>query len=224
MIRKSFIAKNKPLFIMLSTLIIGFLLWLITYALIPYGNHFLFVWGFGNQDKNGFNQYVYSKTASNLYLQIVGISCSLPLLDHSGLRIGKYLPLKDNAISQLIILFYNKKNNSTLIQKEFILQHLYKTIEKCDVNIEHDGYTPLFDAILAKDPLIVTALINRRANVNQVRTDALEPRTYTPLYLAEILFNSEKDEATKQSLISIIEILKKAGGKSEVTKLSGKKI
>jgi hypothetical protein len=214
--------KNKLLLTILSTSIAGFLLWAIAYALIPYGNHFLFVWGFGNQDKNGFNQYIYSKTASNLYLQIVGISCSLPLLDHSGLRIGKYLPLKDNAISQLIILFDNKKNDSTTIQKEFILQHLYKTIKKCDVNTELDGYSPLFDAILAKNPLIVTALLDRKVNVNQIRTDSLEPKTYTPLYMAEMLLNIEKNEVDKQSLNKIIELMKAAGAISEVKAVKAK--
>jgi hypothetical protein len=214
--------KNKLLLITLSASITGFLLWSVAYALIPYGNHFLIVWGVGYQENNKVNQLIYSKTASKLFLKIVGASCSLPLLDHNGFRLGQYIPSNNNAISRLISLSDNKKYNLNSEQKDFILQHLYKTIKKCDVNIEDDGVSPLFNAILARNPSIVSALIKRNVNINQRHTDTEAAVIYTPLYTAEMLLITEKDEAAKQSLNKIIEIMKVAGAISEVKAVKAK--
>jgi hypothetical protein len=193
---------------------------LTVYIFLPYGNHLQAAWAVDS--KISADNFYYSQAASKIVLKMRGIDCDAPVFVQDSLFNYHYYDYKKSAISQILGLYDIKKDLMNQEQEKFILQHLYKTIEKCDPNIELANLSPLMQVITSNNPKpdFLKSLILRGADVNQRFQHPTKPKSYTPLYFAELsLLKSPKTEEGKQALTKIIELLKQAGAKSEMTEI-----
>jgi hypothetical protein len=212
----TFLKYGKLLKITCIILFVPIISWLVIYPFLPYGNHIAMA-VLDNKEKNIFEKIFYSQNASKIVLNIRGVSCTMPILIHNNLG----YPIeykKENAIFGLMAFSSEFKEKLNKEQNKFITNHLIDAINECDVNNQN----PLVGAITDRDYQIVFALIKRDVNVNQLYENKEKTKKYSPLYLAELFYKSEKNEENKQSLVKIMELLKQRGAKSEVIDLSVK--
>jgi hypothetical protein len=222
-VEKITIIKSKWFRVIFFITLIPIIIYVTSYVFLPYGNHLQAAWEIDSKDS--IESFYYSKVGSKIILKIRGISCDAPVLSLGYPFSYKYYNYKKSAISQILGLYDIQQDQMNKEQKEFILPHLYKTIEKCDPNVELEGLSPLMQVIFSKNPNsdFIKQLIQRGADVNQKLIHPTKLKSYTPLYLAETsLLKSSKTEAAKESLIKIIELLKQAGAKSEMIELPAK--
>jgi hypothetical protein len=217
----TFFAKKRLLVVAAYLAFAISILWVLTYSFLPYGNQVMIAWSGKSQILPYRINHLYnSQTISNFLIKLKGISCDYPHLQYDEKLGFKYTENIGGAISILISEYDH--HILTPVQKNFLLNHIYKTIEACNPNTAVDNVTPLRNAIFAKNESIVSAILKKGANPNLLYTKDDNSKSYTPLYFAEKILSSEKTEEGKQALTKIIELLKQAGAKSEMTEISTK--
>jgi hypothetical protein len=219
--------------------------WVIAYPFLPYWNHFRTVYNDtkGTQYKSILKwpisasqdikeeDIISSITSSREYSKIIlkyrKMPCYFSYLKRPNNILNWDYSIYQSSSVEIMLESYTllMENNKELMRGDFAEQaskELRELIQRCAYNDSLKNPDLVGAALFSKSASIVQAFISSGLNINVSLINSSKTKSYTPLYLAEKILKSEKNEESKQSLVKIIELLKQAGAKSEMTDLQVK--
>jgi hypothetical protein len=231
---------------LIKKIVVFFLLlpifWIFAYPFFPYWNHFrtvyndtietqyksILIWPISVSQNIKGEDIISSMTSSRKYSEIIlkyrKMPCYFSYLKRPNNILDWDYSIYPSSSVEIMLESYTllKENNKELMKSDFAEQaskDLRELIQRCAYNDSLKNPNLLGAALFSKNASIVQAFISSELNINVPLINSSKTKSYTPLYLAEKLLQSEKSEEDKQSLVKIIELLKQAGARSEMKEM-----